>query len=168
MQSRWDTLSSGTMYLSTDLLRSKTGFISVHNFHSKTSHHSLPPFVFGKTVDGLWSPALCQDIPHSSHGGGLWPDWFRVCARMDSLLKNILPSLSCERGCRRSAMARCSEVLFMLYNAFKICHDFQCNMQPLEMHGCIDWFYNVERNTYFHQCTVLILCVVFGQSCTVL
>ncbi|KAK0131387.1 hypothetical protein N1851_033930 [Merluccius polli] len=26
-------------YLSTDLLWSKTGFISIHNFHSNTSHH---------------------------------------------------------------------------------------------------------------------------------
>jgi len=29
----------------------------------------------------------------------------------------------------------------------------------LERHGCIEWFYNVVRNKYFHQCTVLILCV---------
>ncbi len=55
-------------------------------------------------------------------------------------------------------------MLFMFYFAFRICSDFQCNMQPLEMHGSIDLFYNVERNKYFHQCTVLVLCVVFGQK----
>ncbi len=74
-----------------------------------------PPPFFGMTMDGLWSPALCQDIHYSSHGGGLWPDWFRVCARMDSPLNNILPTLSCERGCRRSAMARCSEEIMLSF-----------------------------------------------------
>ncbi len=74
------------------------------------SHHT-----FGMAMDGLRSPALCQDIPHSSHEGGLWPDWFRVCARMDSPLKKILPSLSLERGCGWSAMARCSEEMMLSF-----------------------------------------------------
>ncbi len=153
------------------------------------SHHT-----FGMAMDGLRSPALCQDIPHSSHEGGLWPDWFRVCARMDSPLKKILPHCLWREDVDEVLWPDAAKrwcwvffggggvclyfyafffspqifLLFMFYFAFRICSDFQCNTQPLEMHGCIDWFYNLERNKYVHQCTVLVLCVVFGQSCTVL
>lgn len=35
--------------------------------------------------------------------------------------------------------ARHLEIMFMyFYILLRICSDFQCKMQPLEMHGCID------------------------------
>ncbi len=53
----------------------------------------------------------------------------------------------------------------MIFSA--ICNLWKC-MDVLTDFTVNTYSFNVERNTYFHQCTVLILCVVFGQSCTVL
>lgn len=36
-----------------------------------------------------------------------------------------------------------------------IVFNFQCKMQPLEMHGCIDLSYNVKRKFHFHQCAAV-------------
>jgi len=112
MQSRWDTLSYGTMYISTDLLWSKTAFISIHSFHSNTSHHTLPSlnplrrglFLAWKVYNLQPYVRICL-IQEKA-----WPNWCRVCARMDSPFKKILPSLSWERGHHLwwSAMARSS------------------------------------------------------------
>ncbi len=33
-------------------------------------------------VEGLWSPALCPDGPHSSYGGSMWSNWSSVHTRV--------------------------------------------------------------------------------------
>ncbi len=70
-------------------------------FHySSTSHNALPSFPFVPSTwqwNGLWSPTLCY-TPHSSYGGGLWPNRCRVLARMKLPFEKILPLLFCEGG----------------------------------------------------------------------
>jgi len=82
----WDNVS----FLRSALVQNT--FMIIHNFHSNTSRHTLSSLTplrsfFGMAVEGLRSPALCQDILHSSHEdlgpnccraatfGNAWMDW---------------------------------------------------------------------------------------------
>ncbi len=140
---------------------------------------SLPfLFPFHMAVEGLWSPTLCYS-PHSSYGGGLWPNRCRVWARIEVAIRED-STLAVLRG-RTLPVMRTKWpypatqrddakvffflfFLFMYYNEFRICSHFQPNCNDVQKDFTMWW----EINTFISvQHLSRVLCLVNSCSLTI-
>lgn len=85
-------------------------------------------FFFQQSGGNLWSPARSQETPHSSHGGGLRPNWCRVSASIQRLFPCCLAreDIACESLKWYSQIQLGKEIMLKVF----FCNDYVFFLSP--------------------------------------